>query len=415
MKKTVFAVVALLAIAVWWVLAAPASHHSPTVALSFTDDAGRAALAVDRSSDFAAALEMLDARIPGYDDVVFLQGGQRWLLSAMDGKIWSYEPQSGKAEPFVDAPLMAAGMHESPGDPDTVYFCASRLWGSSYPEGERVGLYRLTVSSKKIEPLVLDVPDTVITGAKAWAIDDTNAPKLTRAGADGKRRPLAFCNDLEISEDGRRIYFSEPFAYEGASMGGGAVPEAVAFRGNGRIWMHDLAVGETRLVAQGLHFPDGLLVDLHPGKNQEESILTSLTTGFQIARIYVKGSKAGTIEIAQDGLAGMCDGLDRDAAGRIWCAMYVKRSPLITWLHDKPWLKEVMLRLPLNLMPQPRVTGVLVLSPDGSKPLYSAWYSGDKLVHNASALPGPDGYVYMSPFSRSHHGIVRMKNPLGSR
>ncbi|MBH1964297.1 MAG: hypothetical protein I8H77_08180 [Comamonadaceae bacterium] len=414
MKKAgIFTIAAIAAIAAWWVAAAPAPHHSPTVALTIDGEAERAALAVDRSADFAAGLEVLEATVPGYDDVVFLDQGKRWLLSAMDGRIWSYDPVARKAEPFVDTPLMAAGLHESPTEHDTVYFCASRLWGSTYPEGERVGLYRLSVSTRKIEPLVLDVPDTVIDGQRAWGLADTGAPQAVRGVASGKQRPLAFCNDLEVSADGKRIYFSEPFAYGGASTGGGAVPEAVAFRGNGRIWMHEVVTGQTRLVAQGMHFPDGLLVDLHPGQDQEQTILTSLTTGFQIARVHVSGPKAGRIELVQNGLAGMCDGMDRDAAGRIWCGMYAQRSPLMTWLHGKPWAKEVLLRLPLNLMPQPKTTGVLVLSPDATKPLYSAWYTGAKLVHNASALPGPDGYVYMAPFSSKQRGIVRIKNPLG--
>ena len=34
---------------------------------------------------------------------------------------------------------------------------------------------------------------------------------------------------------------------------------APVVHGNGRIWVHDLAQRETRLVAEGIHFSDGLL------------------------------------------------------------------------------------------------------------------------------------------------------------
>lgn len=414
MKTRILIVIAAL-LATWWVAAAPPEHHSAPPKTLYTDTATRAAEAVDRSAEFAQALEVLPVDIPGYDDIVFLEGGRRWLLSAMDGRIWVYEPHTGKAEPFVDAPLMAAGLHESPVDHDLVYFCASRLWGQTYPDGERVGLYSLKVSTKQIAPVVLDVPDRAIEAEQAWAVDDPKAPRL-RAGDSGntKARPLAFCNDLEVSADGKRIYFSEPFAHEGASMGGGAVPEAMALHGNGRIWLHDLKAGETRLVSEGLHFPDGLLLDLHPGQDRETSILTSLTTGFGIARVYVDGPKAGQHETVHSGLPGMCDGMDRDPKGNIWCAMYTKRSPMMTWLHANPWIKHVLLRLPLNWIPQPKVTGLIVFTPDAQEMLYSAWYTGDKLTHNASTLVGPDGYAYLSPFSRSHVGIVRMKNPLAT-
>ena len=410
-RKWWVAGVAAVAIAAWWWGAAPPAHHAVPGVITFSDQATRAAQAVDQSAAFARALTTVGADNPGYDDVIFLQDGHTLLLSGMDGKIWAHDQRTRQSTVLVDPPLMAAGMHESPTDHDLVYFCASRLWGDSYPADERVGLYQLRVSTRRIEPVVLDVPDTPIGGAKVWPLDDPAAPRLG-AGGSAASRPLAFCNDLEVSEDGQRIYFSEPFAYAGASMGGGTIPEVLAFHGNGRIWVHDLAQRETRLVAEGIHFPDGLLVDLHPGQPREASILTSQTTGFRLLRLFVSGPRAGSQQVVQDGMGGMCDGMDRDAQGNIWCGMYTDRSVLLTWLHGNPWAKQVLLRLPLNWIPQPRKTGVLVLSPDASQALYSAWYQGDQLTHTASALPGPDGWVYLAPFSRSHRGVVRMAHPL---
>ena len=410
--KILLAAAALVAIG--WLAAAPDDYHQVPDAIVFSDGATQQAKAVEHSDEFAKALETLPSAVPGHDDILFLNSGRGWLLSAMDGRIWSYDPRTQKAEVFVDPPLMAAGMHESPTDHDTVYFCASHLWGDQYPEDERVGLYRLRVSTRKIEPVVLDVPDTRIAGAKAWGLSDAHAPRLTKDGSTSSAsRPLAFCNDLEVSADGKRVYFTEPFAYKGASMGGGTIPEVLAFQGNGRIWMHELTTGETRLVVEGIHFPDGILVE-QLGQEQEDSILTSQTTGFKILRIFVRGPKAGQTEVVQDSLPGMCDGLDRDSQGNIWCAMYAARTGSITWIHAHPWVKHILLRLPLNWIPQPKLTGVMVLSPDGSKILYTAWYQGEKLSHAASALPGPDGYIYMAPFSREHRGIVRLKNPLST-
>lgn len=410
--SSIAACVAFGALALWWIAAAPPEHHAVPGPIHFDNRAAEAARAVDRSADFAARLEHVAAANPGYDDIVFLADGRGALMSAMDGRIWSYDGVAWKSMPLVDPPLMASGMHESPGNPDEIYFCASRLWGEAYPDVERVGLYRLRVATRAVEPVVLDVPVSAGLGEKVWALDDPQAPRR-RADAPGAGgRPLAFCNDLEISADGQRIYFSEPFAYAGASMGGGTVPEVVAYRGNGFIWMHDLALGETRLVAQGIHFPDGILHDLHPGREREESILTSQTTGFRILRLYLRGPKAGQSELVHDGLPGMCDGMDRDRQGNIWCAMYTRRTAFLTWLHAHPWLKHVLLRLPLNWIPQPNVTGVMALSPDGARPLYSAWYDGPRVTHIASAIEGPDGYLYLTPFSRTHTGLTRLKNPL---
>ena len=195
-------------------------------------------------------------------------------------------------------------------------------------------------------------------------------------------------------------------------MGGGTVPEVIAYNGNGRVWRHDLTTGETRLVAEGFHFPDGILYDLHPNQAREQSIISSETTGFRIIRFYLAGSKAGTSELVQDGLPGMCDGMDRDPQGRIWCAMYTKRTKSLTWLHEHAWLKPLLLRFPLNWIPQPKVTGIMALTPDASRPLYSAWYEGQQVTHIASAIPAPDGYIYLTPFLKTHRGLVRIKLPL---
>ena len=176
--------------------------------------------------------------------------------------------------------------------------------------------------------------------------------------------------------------------------------------------MHDLATGATRLVVEGLFFPDGILYDLHDSAGKERSIITSLTPGFSIVRIHVAGPQAGTTEIVHEGLGGMCDGLDRDGAGNIWCALFMRRTEWLTWVHENPWIKHLLLRLPLNWLPQPGATGVLALSPDAADILYSAGYEGPKARLIASAIPGPDGFVYLTPFSREHRGLVRLPNPL---
>ena len=415
MNKILTAILLVALIAFWWNAAAPPDHHPVPGKITFDGQAVENALRVDQSEAFQEQLELLPSDLPGHDDIIFMEKDGTALVSAMDGRIWSYNLKSHEVTPFVDPPLMAAGMHESPRNHTVIYFCSSYLWGEDYPENERVGLYALDTTTRSIQPVVLYVPDTELSGEKIWSLDDDSAPVLQSQTIDSSSvayRPLAFCNDLEISADGNRIYFSEPFAYEGASMGGGTVPEAISFHGNGRIWMHDLMTGATRLVAEGLFFPDGILYDLHDSGSKERSIITSLTPGFSIARIYVAGPKAGTREIIHEGLGGMCDGLDRDRAGNIWCAVFTQRTDFLTWIHENPWIKHLLLRLPLNWIPQPAATGVLALSPDASEFLYSASYEGPKARLIASVIPGPDDFLYVTPFSREHRGAVILPNPL---
>ncbi len=401
----------LLLVTAWWVTAAPRDEIVPAEAVVFGEATARAMAAVDRSNQFAASLEVFPSSLPGHDDVVFLADGKRALVTAMDGRIWAVALDTHAAEPFVDPPLMPSGMHEAPGDDAHLYFCASRLYGRTYDADEAVGLYRLDIERRSVEAVVLRVPSTEIDYDHpiVYADADTTAPELTKQGSDNSR-PLAFCNDLEVSADGRRIYFSEPFAYQGASMGGGAVAEAVALARNGRLWRHDLETGTTRLIAEGFNFIDGVLYDLHPGSPRESSLLVSQTPHFRITRFFLAGPAAGTAETVLDGIAGMPDGMDRDRDGRIWIGLIKQRSTLLTWLHANPWIKPLLLRLPLDRVPQSRRTGVLALSRDGATPIYAASYDGAVVSNVASAVPGPDG-IYLTPFDPDHTGMVRLPYP----
>lgn len=407
-KLKLFFVAALL-FSLWWIYSAPPPHIRIAPALRFDPATTQVIAAVDRTADFVAEFEHLPSALPGHDDVVFMADGVTALASAVDGRIWRIDLRTQTAEPFADPPLMAAGMHEAPGDPERIYFCASRFFGQTSGADERVGLYSLNVKTRAITPVVLEVPATGIGAPVVYADEDARAPEL-RPGRTTASRPLAFCNDLEISEDGRRIYFTEPFSYAGAAMGGGTALEAVSLGGNGRIWRHDLDSGATRLVVEGFHFPDGILYDLHPGEARESSLIVSQTPMFRLTRFFLSGPKAGTAQTVIDGLTGMPDGLDRDRENRIWTGLLKQRSGLLTWLHSNAWIKPLFLRLPLHRVPQPHWTGVLGLSPDGATPLYFASYTGPQFSDIASVIHGPDG-LYLTPIKTTQPGLVRLPYP----
>jgi sugar lactone lactonase YvrE len=228
-------------------------------------------------------------------------------------------------------------------------------------------------------------------------------------GTDGVRsRAIGVADSLELSEDGKRLYFSEPFSYGNADLDD-ALDEAIAQAGNGRLWMHDLESGVTRLVAEGFHFINGVLCDPQPGGAREQSVIVSQTSLFRLTRFHLSGPKAGTAEVVIDSLPGTPDGIDRDAAGRIWLSMFVARSKLLTWIHTHAWIKPLVMRLPARLLAaQERRTGVVVVSADGSRPLYSGFHSGPELASISSAIPAPDG-IYLANVSLSSENPERKR------
>lgn len=408
-------VVVVIVVAIWWVAAAPRAEIANHVVPSFDIDpaTAEAAAAVDRSAEFAAGLEQLTSDVPPYDDAIVIDGGSTALVTAHDGRLWAVDLNDHAAQPFADVPLMAWGIHEAPDDPLVAYFCSAGSYGDR-PPGEEVGLYRIRLDTKAVEPLALRVPITEIDhdNPVVYANGDTAAPSL-RAGEPG--RAIAVCDNLEVSEDGRRIYFSEPFAYVDATADD-AIDEAIALAPNGRLWLHDLDRGTTSLVAEGFHFINGVLYDPHPGAPRERSVIVTQTSLFTVTRFHVSGPAAGTHEIVIEGLPGTPDGMDRDAAGRIWLAMFVDRTPILTWAHANAWIKPLIMRVPTSLLlGLEQKTGVVVLTPDGTRPLYAAFYDGSGLYSIASAVPTPGGIylanVALDESDRGGQGIQRLRWP----
>ena len=398
--------------AIAWLRCAPpyAIEIAPAYAMG---EVSPAILAVQAGGDpIAARGETMAHEVPGYDEIVLQEHLGRAFVTAMDGRIWRLDLASGRAEPFVDPPLMAAGARAVPGRDDLVWFCASRLHGATYPASEQVGLYELEISTRTVRPLLLRVPtppprQPPRAGRLGTLYAPDERPRLGAAALDeANSRPIAFCNDLDVSRDGQRIYWSEPFDGPGASMGGGAFYEGIGLGRNGRLWLHDLARGEVSLVAQGYTFLDGVLLE-HAGEGDETSLLVTETPKFRVLRFELGSDRD---EEVWHGLPGMPDGLDRDADGRVWIGLLKERSPAVTWIHANPWLKSLLLRVPRAWLPEPHRTGVLALSPDARTPLYFAMHDGSRAAEISVAVPGRER-VFLPSFSPHTPGVHSLPSP----
>ncbi len=389
---------------VWWWWAAPPAELEVSGPVEFGPIPEGLRNVGSAGDILSSTAERIGNELPGYDDVVVFGDGSA-LASGMDGWIWKIRLETGEAERWVDAPLMPAGLRAAPDDPDALYFCSAVLHGEVYPATERVGLYRVSRSTKEITPIVLEVPRDTGTPESAQVFPETTPARIPGT------RPLAFCNDLDISADGQRIYFSEPFAYEGASMGGGAVANAIALGRNGRLWMHDRTTGATRLVARGFFFLDGVLIEENPFGGREASVLVTETTRFRILRFFVSGPDAGRSVVLWRDLPGMPDGLDRDVDGNVWVGLLGLRSSTTDWIHAHPWIKPLLLRLPRSWIPKGRATGLLALDPGAKRARFLGLHDGSFVRDISVAIPVGER-VYLASFDPEQRGLVWMPRPV---
>lgn len=354
--------------------------------------------------------------LPGHDDVLVDEGSGQAYITARDGWFWKQDVVSGKAERFVQAPLIPAGARFFPGDHNRILFCNMHLYGFTPADPQaKVGVYELNIAEKTVKPLLLRVPKNppLNPAAGLGTVQPLGKGTLAMdAMTDANSRPVNFCNDLEISQDGKRVYMSEPYDYPGAAMGEGSFREAVSLGNNGRLWLFDLEHKTAQLVVQDLHFVDGILIDRGSEDQQgvERSVVISETPKFRVLRLFVSGEKAGTAEILQDGLPGMPDGISRDEQGRLYLALFAPRTSIATWLHANPWIKPLILRLPHKLFTGHKSTGFVVLDPSGKHVLYWQMHDGSRVSALSKVLPERDG-IYLASFAADNRGVHRIDYP----
>ncbi|EQA44636.1 SMP-30/Gluconolaconase/LRE-like region [Leptospira broomii serovar Hurstbridge str. 5399] len=352
-------------------------------------------------------VEMTD--LPGHDDLIFDSEKKLGYASSMDGWIWKLDWARGKSSQWLRPPVNPAGMQYSDSNKNKILVCASRLGGEPYEETDRVGLYEVEIATKKLKPLVLDLPKTEKEEFEKVYTSSERRPILLRDLTSANSRPFSLCNDLAVSADGNRIYITEPFERPAASMGSGAVPEAIGLYPHGKLWMYDRKTESVSLVLNGFTFVDGILLEENPS-GMEESVIFTETSKFRILRAFISGKNEGKSEVLFENLPGLADGLERDEKGRIWTGIIKRRSGLINFVHGNPWMKSVLLPLPQWILPISKKTGFLVLDTKAEKALYYSLHDGSKIRDISVAVPF-GGRVYFPSFDRSSRGLYSLAVP----
>jgi len=199
-----------------------------------------------------------------------------------------------------------------------------------------------------------------IKGLLAISPDGRVTTLTNQVGGD----PIRYADAVVVSSTGK-VYFTDASGrFPPAQWGGtfnAAVLDILEQAATGRVLEYDPAAKTTRIVAKGLSFPNGVALS-----RDERSLFIAETGRFRVWKIdpAVTDLDVGQVSpkaaVLLDNLPGYPDNLMRGRDGRIWLGFTGPRSPKVDAMADKPFLREMTLRLPRVLWPLPKKYGHVI-------------------------------------------------------
>lgn len=158
--------------------------------------------------------------------------------------------------------------------------------------------------------------------------------------------PFRLADDVALARDGT-AYFTDASSRFGL---GGEREDVLEHGGRGRLlaWRPD--TGAVELLLSGLQFANGVALS-----GDESFLLVNETGAYRIVRYWLAGPRKGSSEPFLENLPGLPDNLTWSPERRaFWVALFSPRVAALDLLAPHPWLRKLVLRLPLGIQPQPQ-------------------------------------------------------------
>ncbi|XP_074262264.1 adipocyte plasma membrane-associated protein isoform X1 [Saimiri boliviensis] len=346
-----------------------------------TDDNGQAPEAKDGSS-FSGRVFRVTFLMLAVSLTVPLLGAMMLLESPIDP-----QPLS-----FKEPPLLLGVLH-----PNTKLRQAERLFENQLIGPESIAHIGDVMFTGTADGRVVKLENGEIETIARFGSGPCSEVKLllsSETPVEGKK--MSFVNDLTVTQDGRKIYFTDSSSKWQRRDYLLLVMEGTD---DGRLLEYDTVTREVKVLLDQLRFPNG--VQLSPA---EDFVLVAETTMARIRRVYVSGLMKGGADLFVENMPGFPDNIRPSSSGGYWVGMStIRPNPgfsMLDFLSERPWIKRMIFKLfsQETLMKfVPRYSLVLELSDSGA--FRRSLHDPDGLVATyISEVHEHDGYLYLGSF-----------------
>ena len=230
---------------------------------------------------------------------------------------------------------------------------------------------------------------------------DGNA-KITVLSDHVNGTPIVYADELAIADDGK-IYVSDASTKFGAQAEGSTLAasllEILEHGKTGRVLVYDPTDGSTKIIADKMSFPNGLAMC-----PDDACLLIAETGTYAINRLWLRGAKAGKMDVIAENLPGFPDNINKGQDGRYWVGLTSPRSDKLDALSGKPFIRKIIQRLPKKFRPKPENYG-LVFAMDMNGNILAQYQDPTgayPLTTGASEFG--DGWLYIGSLGATHLG-----------
>ena len=231
------------------------------------------------------------------------------------------------------------------------------------------------------------------------SINRNGTIKTLSIKSDTDKIPFKFVDDLDIASDGK-IYFSDAsskFGYGSDRL------ELLEHSPNGRLLVYDPKTNKTTTLLKNLYFANGIALS-----TDESFVLVNETYMYRIQKYWLKGDKAGTSEIFIENLPGFPDNISSNEKGIFWVALFNPRNNFIEMSSNKPFLREIVLRLPESLQPQPINHSFVLGLDENAKVVHNLQYQSDEAYSPITSVKQYNDNLYFGSLTYSGWGMIKI-------